>query len=114
MVKALSVVAGVLALALAGAAYGLLETRERLGSTLARAEAVEALLEAERAWNDRIRYQVQVVQEQYDDKSIQLQEALDEHQDWGSTVVPGDVRDGLCAAGVCTETGAGTVQAPED
>lgn len=100
--------------ALAGATKMLLDARERLGSTLARAEASEALLRDERAWNDRLRHEARASREKWDAASTEVQAALDAEPGWGGTPVPRSVRDGLCLRTACAAAPRGAVPAPDD
>src|SRR5690625_5327395 len=112
MARVLAVLVAVLTAALAGASYSLLEARERLGGTLARVEAVESLLEAERAWNDRLRRGVQAVEVKYSAESTELQAALDASPEWGAGAVPAGVRARLCEHGDCREASRAELPAP--
>ena len=103
-----------LAVALAWVTQSLLEARSLQGATLARATASEALLQAERSWNNRLRREAQASREKWDASKLDVQAELDAVPEWGSTPVPAGVVAGLCKHISCAPPRAteAPVQAP--
>lgn len=96
-------VVAALVLALSGALYGLYVTAAKVGSTLARAEAAEALLAQEKARTERTRDALAKAIELAGKSRQEVDRGIQENPDWASGAVPDRVIDGLCQYGNCTD-----------
>lgn len=97
-----------LAVALAGALYGLKAAHEELGGMSVALESAQAALTSQKALTDRIQTQVQREKARADANRMELRNALKNNAEWAARPVPTDVAGSLCKPpAVCPANGAG-------